>query len=168
MLRTHRSDEAIAVFRAHIDDRPDLPMVSNALARSLVAKQQFAEAIEVLEAAIELSPDHFELINNLAYMLVSVPDAEMLRPWEAAVMMERVCTETAYRDPRYMHTLSMLWARLGRFGEAIQMAERARALAAASPLPVFSALVPSLDQSMESYRAMQKMAKAPKVPADSG
>ena len=171
MLTVNRQEEAVETLQNLLEADPNLPMVQNALARLLAGMQQYAEAIAVLRDGIEFAPDRHELVNNLAFILVSCPDAEIRSPVEAAVLMERVCDQTGYEHPMYMHTLSMVYAQLMRVDEAIALAQKARQIASTSNRPEFSLLAPGIGASLESYKQAKKaglhpmlMARPPKEP----
>lgn len=159
LIVVDRADEAVAIFERHLEADPNLPMVRNGLARLLAARQQFAEAADLLREGLRLAPDQYELANNLAFMLCTCPVMEIRKPVEAIVLMERVCEETRYEDPRYMHTLSLLYATMNRMDEAITMAERARTIASASKDPALAQLAPTIGLSIQRYER-QKAAGA--------
>ena len=131
-------------------------MVRNALSGLLFEKQQVAEAVAILREGIKLAPEERGLVNNLAYLMVSTPDPEINHPKEAAVMMERICYETNYEDPRYLHTLSLVYASMARLDEAISVATKARDIAAASDKPEFSQLPSFIGLSIERYKAAKQ------------
>ena len=153
-----RSNEAIELFRSRLEAEPNLPMIRNALAGILVSAPllNYEEAIAMLRRGIELAPDKLELANNLAFILVVCPDPEIRRPMEAAVMMEHACQATGYKDPRYMHTLAMVYANLFRFDEAITVAQRALDIAIASDRKDFAQMVQAIGLSLQQYRTAQE------------
>ncbi len=151
----NRTPATIELFEKHLAAQPNLPMVRNALARLLVTQSRFAEAADVMKRGIELAPDRLDLVNNLAFLLVSCPDAEVRRPWESINMMERVCEETGYGDPRYLHTLSMIYAATRRVDDAISVAERARRIATESDHPEHANLVPQIGLSLQGFRDLK-------------
>ena len=71
-------------------------------------------------------------------------------------MMERVCDETDYLDPRYMHTLSLIYATMLRLDDAIKVATAARQVASSSHDPAFVQLVPAIGLSIQRYRTMKE------------
>ncbi len=161
LLSLERPDDAVSLFRRLLAADPQLPMVRNTLAGILRDAGRTDEAVAVLREGIELAPQEYMLTNNLAFILSTAPGGESYRPMEAALMMERVCKETGYKDPRYLHTLSLVYATRMRLDEAIAMAEKARAIASASEDPRFSALAPAIGQSLQKY----KLIKVQGIPA---
>lgn len=153
-----RADEAIELFQRHLEAEPDLPTLRNTLAGMLARPPllKWAEAIAILEAGIELDPEQLELVNNLAFILAFCPEQEIRHPITAVVMMEKACEQTGYRDPRFMHTLSMIYAAATRYEEAVLMAERARDVARAADDERYTMIVPAIGLSIERFRAAQK------------
>ncbi len=154
-LLVGRQDEVIEVFRRHLAEDPNLPMVRNALARVLAGRRDFAGAAALLREGIALAPDQPELVNNLAFMLATCPDTAVRQPFEAIVMMERLCQDSGYQDPRYLHTLSMVYAGMFRLDEAITVATKARTIASGSRDPRFAPLSPQIGQSLQRFRDMK-------------
>jgi arylsulfatase A-like enzyme/Flp pilus assembly protein TadD len=165
MVAIGQADEAEELFRELLAERPELPMVRNALARLLAARNQVAEAIDVLKEGIDLAPKEHALRNNLAFLLATTTHEELCQPVEAVVMLEYVCEQTGYQDPRYLHTLAMVYASLLRVDEAIAVAERARKIAAESDKAEFAQLAPAIGQSLEQYRVMKAQGVAPHLMA---
>ncbi len=161
LLSLDRADDAVSLFRRLLADDPQLAMVRNTLAGILRDRGQAKEAVALLREGIELDPQELMLVNNLAFILATTAGSEEYRPIEAALMMERVCKETGYKDPRYLHTLSLTYATRMRLDEAMAIAEKARSIAAASEDPRFSALAPAIGQSLQQY----KMLKEQGIPA---
>ena len=152
----NRGDDGIAVFEGRLEAEPNLPLVRNALARLLDGRDDLEQAVTVLRDGIVLSPKQYELINNLAYMLATSNDIDIRRPIEAIVMMERVCEDTAYEEPRYLYTLSLVYAAMLRLDESITVAQRARQLASASEDPRIAKLAPTIGLSIHRYKQMKE------------
>ena len=151
-----RAGDVISVLTELLEADPNLPMVRISLAGLLAAEQQFALPVALLREGIELDPQQYELINNLAVILATCQDLSIVRPMEAATMMERVCDETQYLDPRYMHTLSLIYATMLRLDEAIDVATAARQAASSSHDPSFVGLVPAIGLSIQRYRTLKE------------
>jgi arylsulfatase A-like enzyme/Tfp pilus assembly protein PilF len=158
-----RQAEARALFEELLDEQPNLPMVRNALARVLAAEGQTGEAIELLKKGIELSPDELTLVNNLAFLLTTSNDEEYRQPIEAVVMLEAACEKTGYADPKYLHTLAMVYASLYRVDEAVAVAERALKLANSSDDPADQELAPAIGQNLEHYRMLKEQGISPRL-----
>ena len=152
MLLLNQPDEALELLQGLLAEHPDAPMIRNALSRLLSIKNRYAEAVAVLREGIQRAPEQLSLVNNLAFLLVTFPDESLRRHQEAIAMMERVCFETGYQDPRYLHTLSLVYSGKLRLDEAIVVAEKARKIAVASGKPDDAQLVQGIALSLQSYR----------------
>jgi tetratricopeptide (TPR) repeat protein len=99
---------------------------------------RWQEAIDSYKQAIEASPDYIEAYNNLAWLIATNPDIQNRDPNEAIRIADHAC-ELVIRDdpalPVLMGTLAAAYASAGRFGEAIDTANRAVNLADAANQP---------------------------------
>jgi len=129
LTKSGRSDEAVAVLRRRLAERPDLAAVRNSLAMALSGRGEYGEAIDLLEQGYRNDPQAYRLANNLAAMLIMCPDKRYANPIRAVLIMEDVCTATAYRDPQFMFTLSNGYAALNRLDEAMGMIRRGKQIA---------------------------------------
>jgi arylsulfatase A-like enzyme/Flp pilus assembly protein TadD len=163
MLSMDRADDAVSLFTRMLVDDPGLSMVRNTLAGILRDAGRTDEAVALLTQGVELAPQDYLLANNLAFIIATTP-GDAYRPMQAVLMMERVCRETGYQDPRYLHTLSLVYATRLRLDEAIAMAEKARSIASASDDPRFSALAPAIGQSLQRYKALKEQGFMPTSP----
>ena len=131
MVLADRAEEAHALLAARLEADPRLVAVRSSLAGLLAKQERFREAIALLQAGREKMPHKYELASHLALLLATCPDADIRAPLRAAVIIERVCEETEYNDPRYLMTLAMVYGMLQRMEEAIVYTERALGLASA-------------------------------------
>jgi tetratricopeptide (TPR) repeat protein len=161
MAMLERRDEAIEILQGHLASYPDLIIVRNALARNLMAKGLWGEAVAVLRQGVALTPENYELVNNLSFLLTTCPDESHRSPIEAAVLMEEVNLRTGYEDPRYLHTMSAVYAARLRVDEAIAVAEKAHRIAMTSDDPVFASLAPAIGRSLDRYRELKEMGVTP-------
>lgn len=153
MSAAGRADEAIQILEDYLADHPQAAVVRNSLATLLCQKEEYGRAVAMLRKGVELSPQRLELANNYAFLLVTCPDGNLRRPFEAAMLMERVCQQTQYNNPRYQYTLCTILGRLHRIEEAIVFAEKGRQLAEESGDTLlarkFSVLLESLRKAKE-------------------
>ncbi len=63
-------------------------------------------------------------------MLAQIPDAEFRAPYDAVNLMEKLCQRKGYADPQALFRLATIYAVVGRFDEAMAIAEKARSQAA--------------------------------------
>jgi tetratricopeptide (TPR) repeat protein len=86
-------------------------------------------SLKHLQAAVRLAPDSPPVLNPLAWLLATCPDAALRNGPEAVQLAEHACAVTSRRDPTCLNTLAAAYAEVGRFPEAINAAQEALALA---------------------------------------
>jgi tetratricopeptide (TPR) repeat protein len=89
-------------------------------------------AINQFRTALKKMPRSPILLSNLAFLLTSCPDPAQRNLTEATALAEKACQLTHYHAPDFLSTLAAVYSEGGRFTEAVQMAEKASALAQAS------------------------------------
>jgi tetratricopeptide (TPR) repeat protein len=92
----------------------------------------FRDAVGHYLEALRLKPDTPAVLNNLAWLLATCPDASVRDGAQAVKYAERVCELTDYKQTILIGTLAAAYAEAGRFDEAIATAEKACALASES------------------------------------
>lgn len=100
------------------------------LAHCLVAAElsqegNTAEAITHWREALQLSPDSPEILNNLAWLLATHPDAAFRNGAEAVQLAERACSISGSKSPSFLDTLAAAYAEAGRFEDAMKTVLRA-------------------------------------------
>lgn len=113
---------------------------------------EFNEAIKSFREEIRRFPDHIEAINSLAWLLATVPQANLRDGPEALQLAERACEVTNYSNAIFLDTLAAAYAETGQFEEAIQTARKAieRALAKKQKL-----LAEEIKKHLKMYQARQ-------------
>ena len=124
-----QADAAISQFKEAIRLEPAYPEAVGTLASALDGQGNHAEAIRFYQAALKAQPDQEGLLNNLAWLLATCPDAGCRNGREAVRLAARACELTAYTKPLLIGTLATAQAEAGDFPAAVATAERAAALA---------------------------------------
>ena len=127
-LASQRTAEAVAVLSAGLETRPMLIQPRLALAAIRRANMRYAQAISVLRAGLSEVPQQPDLTDALAVTLLTA-QGDLRDPNEAANLMEYVCRQTNYQQPRFMLTLSAAYYALGRPTAALELARHAQQLA---------------------------------------
>jgi Flp pilus assembly protein TadD len=96
---------------------------------------EFQEAVGHYTEALRLRPDAPDMLNNLAWLLASCPEARFRDGAQAVKFGERACGLTHYQKNIYVGTLAAAYAEAGRFDDAIATAQKACALASESGDP---------------------------------
>jgi Flp pilus assembly protein TadD len=69
------------------------------------------------------------VLNRVARVLATSPDASLRNGAEAVVVAERAAGLTGGREPTILETLAAAYAEVGRFAQAVETARRALSLA---------------------------------------
>jgi tetratricopeptide (TPR) repeat protein len=118
-MRLAKSDEAAAVYREALQKFGNSPRLELSLALALIRGQHIAEAHKVLESAVSAQPQSPDLVNALARLLATAPDAKV-RDGKRALTMAKALFE-ATRSLAVGQTYAMAFAETGNFTEAVKL-----------------------------------------------
>jgi Flp pilus assembly protein TadD len=124
--------EALAHYEAALKIAWDFPEAHNNLAALLTSQGRIGEAIAHYRNALEIQPDYIKALNNLARLLATDDTITPEDRAAAVPLAERVCQLTEYRQPVCLDTLAAAYAAVGRFPDAIRIAQHAIVLANSS------------------------------------
>ncbi|MFZ1932507.1 MAG: tetratricopeptide repeat protein [Thermoguttaceae bacterium] len=79
-----------------------------------------AEAIAFFEKAIKLEPSDDGILNNLAWVLATSPDAKLRNGPRAIQLATKACKLTEYKIPHILSTLAAAYAESGDFKNALK------------------------------------------------
>ena len=102
------------------------------IAHTLARQGKIRESVSRYYAALSLSPNSHEALNNLAWLLATNEDPQIRNGGEAVRLAERACALTQNQKTIYLGTLAAAYAEVGRYDDAITTAERACASATAA------------------------------------
>ena len=105
------------------------------LGQILASEKNPAAAVQHYRQALQANPDWPVVLNNLAWLLASNPDAQLRNGVEAVQLAQRACKLTNNEVPMYIGTLAAAHAEAGQFADAVATAKRAQALALEKGLP---------------------------------
>ena len=109
--------------------QPAFPEALGAMGNLLDGQGQYADAIRFYESALKAQPSHAGVLNNLAWLRASCPEAAFRDGPQAVRLAKRACELTHDQKPLFIGTLAAAQAEAGDFQAAIITAERAAALA---------------------------------------
>jgi len=132
LTKQHETREALREFSESARINPTNALVRCHLAMALEQRGQIKEAVAQYQEALRQNRTMPVVLNNLAWILASNPDPEIRNGAEAVRLAEQACQLTSYKGPMIVGTLSAAYAEAGRFDEAVEMAKKAQALAAAA------------------------------------
>ena len=116
--------EGLEHLRRAVDLAPEVAGTHNALGWELAKAGGLDEAVEQLQKAVALNPDAAGLYSNLGHVLELRGDSG-----QAATVLEKAVQLSQGKEPQALAALADAYERTGRFGEAIQTADRALELA---------------------------------------
>jgi tetratricopeptide (TPR) repeat protein len=108
------------------------------------------EAIAQYQEALRIKPNNAEVLNNLALVLASCPQASLRNGSKAVELAQRANRLTGGRNPAALGTLAAAYAEAGRFPEAMETAQHALQLAESQSN---FALADAIRSQMELYAA---------------
>ena len=129
------------------------PVAYNKAGDLLSALGRTGQAIAEYRQALFVFPNLVPVLNNLAWILATDHDATNRNGAEAVRLAERACTLTDRQIPVLVGTLAAAYAETGRFREAIETAQQARALAQAAGQPEVAERNRQLLEPYQSGRA---------------
>ena len=87
-----------------------------------------AAAIENYDKALEIEPDDSGVLNNLAWLLATSPNAKLRDGKRSLELAKRACEVTEYKEAHILSTLAAACAETGDFPEAIRWSTQAVAV----------------------------------------
>ena len=131
LAETGQVDEAIALFQRAVQIAPQFAAAHSNLGNALLRKGRFEEALAHYQAAIDVQPTNAYLLNNLAWVLATCPQASARNGVRAVQLAQQAERLSGGKDAWILGTLAAAYAEAGRFAEAVAAARHALDLAAA-------------------------------------
>lgn len=118
-------EEAVQAYNQAVEFNPDL--MSAYVNRGYAYKniKEFKKALADYEHALELKADSPYVKNDLAWLLSTCEDVEILNKTRAMNLALEACREVEYRKADYLDTLAASYARIGNFEKAVETAQSA-------------------------------------------
>ncbi|EEF60463.1 tetratricopeptide repeat protein [Pedosphaera parvula] len=117
--KLHRWPEAQQEYEAALRENPDLPLVSYALAGALLAQGKTRDALVIYRKLLQSNPEQPQLLDRIAWILVTNPDPNIRNGTEAVRLAQHACELTHNSKPALLATLAAAYAEAGRFDEAV-------------------------------------------------
>ncbi|HVM48467.1 MAG TPA: tetratricopeptide repeat protein [Candidatus Acidoferrum sp.] len=150
LLGKGQVDDAIAQFQEALKLQPNLAEAHNGLANALLRQGRVAEAVTHYEAAVAAVPRHPYLLNNLAWVLATCPDASIRNGARALELAQQADRVAGGQDPVLLGTVAAAYAETGQFPQAVATAQRALGLALAQ---TNATQVATLQSRLKLYQA---------------
>jgi len=132
LLQKKRVDEAIVHFQQALQVNPEYTEAHYNFGNALLQKRRVDEAIVHFQKALQVNPDSLGVLNTLAWLLATWPDAHIRDGVRAVKDARHACELTHYGVLPLLTTLAAAYAEAGRFDDATAAAQKACALARAA------------------------------------
>ncbi len=132
LLKEGRVDEAITQYQQALQIKPDNAKARYNLGNALLQKGRVDEAIAQYQQVLQIKPDSPGVLNNLAWLLATSPDAHIRDGVQAVKYAGRACELTHHGETSFVGTLAAAYAEAGRYDDAIAAGQQACALAEAA------------------------------------
>ncbi|MGA2243229.1 MAG: tetratricopeptide repeat protein [Verrucomicrobiota bacterium] len=149
LVQKGETDKALACLQEALKIQPT-PGAHAQVAAIRAGQGEFPDAVGHYRAVLRLQPDSPDVLNNLAWLLATCPDARIRDGAQAIGFAERACKLTNYKQTIMVGTLAAALAEAGRFDDAIATAQKACALATQHGEPD---LLRKNQELLEIYRA---------------
>ncbi len=152
LLKKDRVDEAIAQYQKVLQIKSGNAKIHYSFGNALLQKGRVDAAIAQYQQALQIKPDAPGVLNNLAWLLATCPDAHLRDGVQAVKYAEQACELTHHGVTPFIGTLAAAYAEAGRYDDAMAAAQQACALATAAGEP---ALLEQNRKLLALYRARQ-------------
>lgn len=118
---------AVELFQQSLQLRP-MAVAANNLALAYLMLNQPKKAIDAYHLGIKIDPEDLNLVQGLAWLLCTNPDASVRNGKEAVLLSKNIVMKTHGEVPLFILTLAAGLAEEGNFSEAIITVQQAVAL----------------------------------------
>lgn len=120
-----RPRKAIELFSKVLAKEPQHFVALRGRADALLSVGKQAEAIADYETALKVRPDDPGVLNNLAWVLATSPDASLRNGKRSIELATKACEVTDYKQAHILSTLAAGYAETGDFQTAIKWSQKA-------------------------------------------
>ena len=128
-------DDAIAIWQHVLDQLPSDGMAQGELADALRLKGDLPDAVAHYQAALALGSKNPDWESKLAYLVATNPQATSAQIEPMVAIAKDACDQTNNRSPAALDAYAACLARVGRFDDAVSVAQQAVAQANADHTP---------------------------------
>jgi tetratricopeptide (TPR) repeat protein len=158
--------QAADAARRHLDLCADCGQALFRLANCRAAEGAHEEAIQLLERAVQVNPSQPWLCNNLAWLYVTGP--ERVRNAEKALSLAQRAVAVTPDNEAYQHTLSVVYYRLGKFDQAVDILQAVTKPATSKRMEALTQLFLAMSYHRlgDAAKAKECFARAPRLTSD--
>jgi Tfp pilus assembly protein PilF len=122
-------DQAIASYRQAAKINPRYADTCANLGVAFFKEGRTKEARDSWQQALEINPNQVYVLNNLAWLLATTPDASLRNGTRAVALAAQASQLSGGGNPTFLHTLAAAYAEAGSYGLAAATARRGLELA---------------------------------------
>ena len=158
LFKQVRLEDAIGHYTEALQLEPNMPLVHNSLAEVYFQQGKIEQAFSHWAEALKLKPDWPDVLNNMAWCRAAYEAESFHEPDEAVQLAQKACELADYKEAGLLDTLSVAYAAAGRFGEAVETAQKAIDLALSSGQ---NELAEEIQKHLQLYKAGKPYRKLP-------
>ena len=125
MVSLEKFKLAIESWKQSLAIEPAQPEIHNKLAKVFYFDGEFESVVYHWEQALKLKSDWAEVLNDLSWVYATEKDPKIYNPQKAVSLAIRACELTNYAEAGYLDTLSVAYAEIGSYNNAVKYGELA-------------------------------------------
>ncbi|MGD1083255.1 MAG: tetratricopeptide repeat protein [Verrucomicrobiota bacterium] len=157
-LHKQNLGEAIVCYQEAMRINPLSADACANLGLAYFKKGEIQEAMGAWQQALEIKPDQLHVLNNLAWLLATTPDASLRDGARAVALAAQADQLSGGGNPMILHTLAAARAETGDYALAATTAQRGLELAVAQKN---DALAATLQKEVQLYETRKPVREAP-------
>jgi tetratricopeptide (TPR) repeat protein len=114
----HQPEKALDAYSAAIKIEPRREFTLQVRADTYLNQGMQKEAVADYEKALQLVPENSGVLNNLAWVLATSPEAKLRNGKRALELAAKACEVTNYKQAHILSTLAAAYAEMGDFANA--------------------------------------------------
>jgi len=146
--------DAMVHYRKLLEIQPENVEARNILGTVLIQQGRVRQALEQWQETLVIQPENGNAKSNLAWVLATSPDGSLRDGARAVELSEQALRLSGGKNPLIFRTLAAAYAESGRFGEAIETAQRGLELAHTQGNP---GLATELENTIVLYQAARPL-----------
>ena len=150
LLQKGQVSEAMVHYRKFLEIQPDNVEARNTLGTALIQQGRLREAIDQWQEALAIQPENGNAASNLAWVFSACPEDSIRDGKHAVELAEKALRISGGKIPMIYKVLAAAYAESGRFGDAVETAQRGAELAANQGNP---ALAAELESNVALYQS---------------
>jgi Flp pilus assembly protein TadD len=155
LLQKGQVSEAMVHYRKFLEIQPDNVEARNTLGTALIQQGRLREAIDQWQEALAIQPENGNAASNLAWVFSACPEDSIRDGKHAVELAEKALRISGGKIPMIYKVLAAAYAESGRFGDAVESAQRGAELAANQGNPALAAELASYVALYQSGRPLR-------------